>query len=136
MGPVVAGLPRSGTYISEGQRMRQLALAIDYLVWMPLAVVVSLFVAVFGYGFAVNVVEPFPREAAIMLTTLLLIAWPAWVLRLAWGVGNEAPPAVRIAIGLAFAVPTTVLLVFVLNAINGCNAGGGFPLGGEECPFS
>lgn len=115
--------------------MRPIALAMDYLVWMPLATGVSLFVVIVGYGLSVSIIEPFPHDAAVMLTGLLLVAWPVWVLRLAWNVGNEAPPPVQLLVGVAFAVPTTVLLVVVLNVVNACNAGGGFPLGGDMCPF-
>lgn len=116
--------------------MRQIALVIDYLVWMPLATGVSLFVMIFAYGFAVEVIEPFPHDAAVMLTSLLLVGWPIWILRLAWNIGNETAPAVRLLAGAIFAVPTTLLLALVLNLVNACNAGGGFPFGGDSCPIS
>ena len=116
--------------------MRQAALAIDYLVWMPLATAISLFLTILGYGLAVSVIEPFPREAAIMLTSVLLVAWPSWILLLAWNVGNETRSPVRIVAGVAFTVPSTVVLAVVLNLVNACNVDSGFPLGGEGCPFS
>ena len=112
--------------------MRQAALAIDYLVWMPLATAVSLFVTIFVYGLAVSVIEPFPRDAAIVLTSVLLVAWPAWILLLARNIGNGAPSSVRLLAGVAFAVPTTAVLAVVLNLINACKTGEGFPLGGSS----
>jgi hypothetical protein len=116
--------------------MRQLAMVIDYLIWMPLATGVSLFATILGYGLAVSLIEPFPRAAAILLTTVLLISWPVCIFLLARNMGNEAPSPVPVLAGVAFAVPTTALLAVVFNLLNACNAGVGFPLSGGECPFS
>jgi hypothetical protein len=112
--------------------MRQAALAIDYLVWMPLATAVSLFVTMFAYGFLVTVIDPFTRGAAIVLTSALLVAWPVWIVVLAWNLGNGVTRPLRLVAGLAFAVPTTVVLAVFLNFVNACNTGEGFPLGGSS----
>jgi hypothetical protein len=111
--------------------VRQIASAIDYLVWMPLALGVSLFVTLLAYGFLITLFEPFPKGAAHLLTSALLVAWPVWVLMVAWNTGNEASTQTRVIVGVAFAVPTMIVLVVALNLINGCSTGQGFPLGGS-----
>ena len=116
--------------------MRQLAMVIDYLVWMPLATGISLFATIFCYGLAVGLIEPFPRAAAIMLTSVLLVFWPVCIFRLARNMGNDAPSPLPVVAGVVFAVPTTALLAAVLNVINACNAGVGFPLSSGDCPFN
>jgi hypothetical protein len=102
----------------------------DYLVWMPVATVVSLFVVLFAYGLFASALAPFPKHGSRVLTGLLLAAWPAWVVLLAWNAGNDTSPRVKVLAGLAFAIPTIAVLALVLNFINGC-AGDVFPLGGS-----